>query len=140
MSYKAYHQKSGCLVPAFTVKPTVLVVDDQSAVLDVVAKILKHHSFQVLAAASPSDALRIGAEYSGDIHLLLSDITMAGMSGPDLAENLAESRPQMRVMFMSGYADGRLLLLDHGWQFIEKPFIPSTLVERVKRALRESPV
>lgn len=123
----------------FPVLRTVLVVDDQTAVLEVVAKILKHHSFQVLAASSPSDAIRIGAEYSGHIDLLLSDITMAGMSGPDLAVNLSESRPQMRVMFMSGYADGRLLLLDHGWHFIEKPFIPSALVARVKRALLELP-
>ena len=118
---------------------TVLVVDDQNSVLEVVAKILKHHSFQVLAASSPLDAIRIGAEYSGNIDLLLSDITMAGMSGPDLAVNLAELRPQMRVMFMSGYADGRLLLLDHGWDFIEKPFIPSALVARVKRVLLEAP-
>ena len=125
-------------VTTFTTRQTVLVVDDQSAVLEVVAKILKHHSFQVLAASSPSDAIKIGAEFSGHIDLLLSDITMAGMSGPDLAVNLTESRPRMRVMFMSGYADGKLLLLDHSWHFIEKPFIPSMLVTRVKRALQET--
>ena len=117
----------------------VLVVDDQNDVLDVVTRILEFHSFQVLAASSPSQAIRIATEYEGDIHLLLTDIVMEEMSGPDLAVELTSLRPRMHSMFMSGYADGKVLGADQSRHFIEKPFMPSALVARVRRVLFETP-
>lgn len=113
---------------------TVLVVDDESGVLEVVTRILEFHRFQVLTAASPQEAIRLGAEYDGDIDVLLSDVLMQGMPGHLLAAKLTRLRPQMRVILMSGYADGKLRL-KAGWHFIQKPFVPSALVSRVKNAL-----
>lgn len=113
---------------------TVLVVDDESGVLEVVTRILEFHSFQVLSAASPQEAIRLGAEYDGDIDVLLSDVLMQQMPGHLLAAKLTRLRPQMRVILMSGYADGKLRL-KAGWHFIQKPFVPSALVSRVKNAL-----
>jgi FixJ family two-component response regulator len=60
---------------------------------------------------------------------------MPEMCGPDLAELLKKGRPEMRVMLMSGYADGAMLVLNHGWHFIQKPFLPSALVGRVTELL-----
>ena len=113
---------------------TVLVVDDESDVLQVVTRILEFHSFQVLSAASPQEAIRLGAEYEGEIDVLLSDVLMQEMPGHLLAAKLTRLRPQMRVILMSGYADGKLRM-KAGWHFIQKPFVPSALVSRVKNAL-----
>ena len=71
----------------------------------------------------------------GAIHLLLSDVMMPDMSGPVVAQLLQQRRPQMRVMLMSGYPDGNMLLLNHGWHFIEKPYLPSDLVKKVNELL-----
>jgi DNA-binding NtrC family response regulator len=66
---------------------------------------------------------------------LLSDVMMPDMSGPVIARILKKHRPEMRVMLMSGYPDGDMLFLNHGWHFIEKPFLPSQLVARVNELL-----
>jgi DNA-binding NtrC family response regulator len=63
--------------------------------------------------------------------MLLSDVDMPKMSGPDLGENLKKARPDMHVMLMSGGVDGNLLVLNYGWAFIQKPFVPSKLVQMV---------
>jgi two-component system, cell cycle sensor histidine kinase and response regulator CckA len=69
------------------------------------------------------------------IHLLLSDVMMPDVSGPELASALKENRPEMRVMLMSGFADGAMLILNHGWHFIAKPFLASALLVRVSDVL-----
>lgn len=63
--------------------------------------------------------------FTGTIHLLLCDVMMPDMCGPDLAKAMIARRSDMRVMLMSGYADGGLLILNHGWHFIKKPFLPA---------------
>jgi two-component system cell cycle sensor histidine kinase/response regulator CckA len=70
------------------------------------------------------------------IDLLLSDVMMPDMSGPDLALKLKELRPEMRVILMSGYAGGGMLFLNYGWYFIEKPFVPVQLVAKINEVLR----
>lgn len=132
----AWASCDGDHVTADSHRKTVLVVDDENAVLDLVSRVLERHSFEVVVASSTSEAMRIGAERAGDIHLLLSDVLMEEMSGLELARRLKSLRPKMSVMLMSGYADGTLLLVDRDWQFIEKPFVPSALVEKVKTALQ----
>jgi len=114
---------------------TILVVEDDAAILKLVQVILQDASFEVLVASSANDALRVAADFSRTIHLLLSDIMMPDMCGPDLAAALKQRRPEMRVMLMSGYADGAMLVLNHGWHFIQKPFLPSALVGRVTDVL-----
>ena len=114
---------------------TILVVDDDEAVLGIVVKILKDANFRVLAAASVHAAIKLADETHERIHLLLSDVDMPGMSGPGLGEILKIARPEMHVMLMSGQQDGNLLVLNYGWAFIQKPFVPTKLVQMVTEVL-----
>ena len=114
---------------------TILVVEDHSALLRLVKQILEDANFTVIPATTPKQAIRLEAEYPGTIDLLLTDVRMRGMSGPNLAKRLQQSRPQMRVMLMSGYPGGDLLVLDYGWHYIEKPFVPAALVSKIKDVL-----
>ncbi|HLK68137.1 MAG TPA: response regulator [Bryobacteraceae bacterium] len=115
---------------------TILVVEDHSALLRLVKHILEDAHFTVLPASTAREASRLEAEYPGTIDLLLTDVRMRGTSGPTLAKRLQEKRPQMRVMLMSGYPGGALLVLDYGWHYIEKPFVPAALVTKIKDILR----
>ena len=114
---------------------TILLVEDHAALLKFVKHVLEDAGFTVIAAGSPKEALRLEAEFPGTIDLLLSDVRMKGMSGPTLAERLKERRPHLRVMLMSGYPDGALLVLNYGWYYIEKPFVGAQLVEKIKTIL-----
>jgi DNA-binding NtrC family response regulator len=87
--------------------------------------LLKSGHFRVLHAWNADSALKAAAAYPEKIDLLLSDIEMPGMSGPDLGVALKRTRPDIRVMLMSGFPDGNLLLLNYGWAFIQKPFVPT---------------
>jgi len=114
---------------------TILVVEDHPLLLKLVKAILEDAHFTVLAASSAKKAIRMEAEFPGTIDLLLSDVMMPGMSGPDLAKKLKVQRPTMRIILMSAYPDGALLVLNYGWHFIQKPFMPLALVGRVKDVL-----
>lgn len=115
---------------------TILLVEDHSVLLKLVKQILEAAHFTVMPAASAREAIRLEAEFPGTIDLLLTDVRMRAMSGPILAKKLKERRPQMRVMLMSGYPGGALLILNYGWHYIEKPFVPSVLVGKIKDVLR----
>jgi two-component system cell cycle sensor histidine kinase/response regulator CckA len=114
---------------------TIFVVEDDTIVLEVVRAILEGAGFRVLTAANSTEAIRTESGFGDTIHLLLSDVMMPDMSGPVISRLLKKHRPEMRVMLMSGYADGDMLFLNHGWHFIEKPFLADKLVERVKEVL-----
>jgi two-component system cell cycle sensor histidine kinase/response regulator CckA len=114
---------------------TILVVDDDEAVLTVVVEILKRAKFQVLSADSGVDAIKLAKETKGRIDMLLSDVDMVPLSGPDLGETLKKVRPDLHVMLMSGGAKGTLLVLNYGWAFIQKPFVPTKLVQMVTDVL-----
>ena len=113
---------------------TILVVDDTGSVLKGGVAILEAAKFHVLQAGGGSEAVRLATEYPGRIHLLLSDIKMPDMSGPELGVLLKKTRPEVRVMLMSGFS-GDLLVLNYGWAFIEKPFLSKKLVEMVTEVL-----
>jgi PAS domain S-box-containing protein len=115
-------------------KQTVLVVEDESAVREITARILAEAGFQVLDAGTPSEALGIVDAHDGTIDLVLTDIVMPEKPGTALAEDLQRLRPHARVMFMSGYAD-RVNRLPVGAVFIRKPFLADALVEQVEHAL-----
>jgi DNA-binding NtrC family response regulator len=87
---------------------TILVVDDEAAVLRVVVAILQGANFLVLSADSGPAAIKLAEETDEPIHLLLSDVDMPGMTGPALGETLKVARPEMHVMLMSGQQDGNL--------------------------------
>lgn len=115
---------------------TILLVESRSALRKLVVQILEDAHFSVIAASSAKEAIRVEAEFPGTIGLLLGGLSLTGMSGPNLAKRLQEQRPQMRVMFMAGYPGGALLLLNCGWQYIEKPFVASVLASKIKDILR----
>jgi two-component system, cell cycle sensor histidine kinase and response regulator CckA len=116
---------------------TVLVVDDDEAILNVVAIILKNANFNVLKANSGPNALKIANEFTGRIELLLSDVRMPEMSGPVLSEILRQSRPDLNVILMSAFTGGELVAHHYKWPFIEKPFVAMKLVEMINRVLHK---
>jgi DNA-binding NtrC family response regulator len=115
---------------------TILVVDDTEIVRKSVVEFLERANFQVLAADCAASAIKLAQETDTTIDLLLSDVDMPDMSGPDLGQLLKQGRPNMHVMLMSGGAGGNLLVLNYGWAFIQKPFVASKLVAMVTEVLR----
>ncbi|HUK90174.1 MAG TPA: PAS domain S-box protein, partial [Blastocatellia bacterium] len=117
---------------------TVLVVEDQETVLKLVRDILEHQGYRVLHALRPSDAITICNEYDGPIHLMITDVIMPQMNGRQLADYVAPTRPDMRVLFMSGYTDNAMVkegILGPGAAFIQKPFQMSSLLYSVRDVL-----
>jgi DNA-binding NtrC family response regulator len=114
---------------------TILVVDDNESILTAVVAILKARNFRVLSADSGPAALKIAEETTETIDLLLSDVEMPQMSGPDLGEAMKKARPDMHVMLMSGGSNGNLLVLNYGWAYIQKPFVAVKLVQMVTDVL-----
>jgi len=117
---------------------TILVVEDDPATLHLVQRILEKGNYEVLCANSAHEGERIGNEFPRPIDLLLADVVMPNMIGPDLATLLKAQRPDMRVILMSGYPDGALLVLNYGWHFIRKPFVPKALLERIEAVLQST--
>lgn len=115
---------------------TILVVEDTVLVLNTVRLILERADFTVLAAASAAEGMRLAGS-AKTIDLLLSDVMMPDMSGPDLALKLKKLRPEMRVILMSGYPGGGMLVLNYGWYFIRKPFVAVQLVAKINEVLNE---
>jgi two-component system, cell cycle sensor histidine kinase and response regulator CckA len=110
---------------------TILVVDDNEAVRRTVIAILERASFKVLSAVGGPEALELAGKTEGKIDLLLSDVQMPQMSGPDLGQLLKKERLDMRVMLMSGEANVNVLVLNYVAAYIQKPFVPKKLVEKV---------
>src|SRR5579862_8491367 len=114
---------------------TILVVDDNKTLLTFVVAVLERANFQVLSANNGADAIALANETKVRIDLLLSDVDMPLMSGPDLGEMLKKARPDLHVMLMSGGANGNLLVLYYGWAYIQKPFVATKLVAMVTDVL-----
>jgi FixJ family two-component response regulator len=105
---------------------TIFVVDDDPAVLACVAEFLADQDYHLLTWGSGTEALLQSRAYEGEIHLLLSDFQMPVMSGVELATAMTAERPQLKVLLMSGFPGG-MLVLNEGWHFLAKPFIASQL-------------
>jgi two-component system, cell cycle sensor histidine kinase and response regulator CckA len=117
---------------------TILLVEDEHALREVTRRILGGGGYRVIQAANGAQALAIAAQHPDSIDLLLSDVIMPQMSGPQLAEQLLGERPSLRILFMSGFAQPILDSadrLDSGVTVIEKPFSRSELLRRVKQVL-----
>jgi len=104
---------------------TILIVDDDVRVIGVVSALFDSE-YNVLTADSGMKALETSRAFTGEIHLLLSDFQMPGMSGIELATVLTSERPELKVLLMTGFTGG-MLVLNEGWHFIAKPFISSQL-------------
>ncbi len=134
--HRAYKKAARLMPPSPSgTLETILVVDDNDLILDVIVAILKDEKFRILTADSGPAALKLAAETTEVIDLLLSDVDMPEMSGPDLGEALKKSRPDMHVMLMSGGDNGNLLVLNYGWAYIQKPFVAVKLVQMIKHVL-----
>jgi two-component system cell cycle sensor histidine kinase/response regulator CckA len=107
-------------------KKTILVVDGDPEVLRFVSGVLIDSNYNVLRASSGSLGLQQSRNFKSEIHLLLSDFALSGMSGMDLATQVTLDRPKIQVLLMSGFPGG-MLVLNEGWHFLAKPFIPSQL-------------
>ncbi|MBX9681847.1 MAG: PAS domain S-box protein [Gemmataceae bacterium] len=118
---------------------TILLVEDEEAVLALAQYALSSNGYRVLSASNATQALRIAAA-NPNIHLLVSDVVMPGQDGRELAEILTKTHPKMKVMFVSGYMDDAILR--HGIQqaevaFLQKPYTPQTLAARIRQLLDE---
>jgi two-component system, cell cycle sensor histidine kinase and response regulator CckA len=117
---------------------TVMVVEDEQGVRDLVKHILARGGYSVLTAKSAEEAVQACAEKDGEIALLLTDVVLAKGSGREVAEKLSAMRPKMRVLFMSGYTDDAIVrhgVLDANTAFLQKPFTPDRLLSKVREVL-----
>ncbi len=117
---------------------TILVVDDMDGVRDLVRELLEMDGFEVLQAEDGKAALQLARQHRGPIHLLLTDVVMPQMGGKDLADQLLQVRPDLRVVFMSGYSDeaiARQGVLQPGTVFLKKPFTTDSLTRCIRMEL-----
>jgi PAS domain S-box-containing protein len=117
---------------------TVLVVEDESAVLDLACRMLNELGYTVLCASSSEEALRLAGEYKARIDLLMTDVILPKMNGRDLAQKIKASRPAIKDLFMSGYTANVIAhrgILDQGVHFIPKPFSMQEIAVNVRKAL-----
>jgi len=121
---------------------TVLVCDDYAAVRRATQMILSNHGYRVLSADGPEEALRIAREHPTPIHLLITDVVMPGMNGPQLSRQVRALQPDVRVLFVSGYTSDIVIhegAEPDGTGFLQKPFVFKELLGRI-RELLDSPV
>jgi len=120
---------------------TVLLVEDDVQLRDLTRSILANGGYTVLAADGAEQAQTAAARHNGPIHLLLTDVVMPGTSGREVARRICGKRNETRVLYMSGYTGEAIVhhgVLDAGISFLQKPFTPTTLMERVREVLDAS--
>jgi two-component system cell cycle sensor histidine kinase/response regulator CckA len=120
---------------------TILLVEDYGKVRDLAKNVLVRHGYEVLTAGSGDDALAICTAYEGAIDVLVTDVNMAGMTGPELAKRIVAIRSDIAVLYMSGYAGDVLDGHDRsgGTSFIGKPFTPADLAQKVRELVLKTP-
>jgi CheY-like chemotaxis protein len=148
-TFRLYFPASGAAVPATSAgagpgalgrKATILVVDDEPSVLEVTSRILRQNGYATIEAGTYEEALSVAS--SQDLQLLLTDCLMPGMSGATLAERVAELRPGVPVLYMSGYTAGMLSaerIRDGELAFVHKPFTAQALLDKVRATLGTPP-
>ena len=117
---------------------TVLVVDDEDDVRQLISKVLRHDGYVVLEATGGAEAVRIAERWEGPIELLVTDAVMPGMRGPEVAEEVKALRPDVSVLLISGYTDRPTFPIEvdnDPLGFLAKPFKPSELSDRVRKIL-----
>jgi DNA-binding NtrC family response regulator len=117
---------------------TILLVEDQEQVGATIGAILTRGGYAVLSASSADAALRLAEQHPAAIDLLLTDVVMPGMNGPELARTLVGRQPDLRVLFTSGYIDSSVVresVIEPGHRFMQKPFSPDGLLREVRLAL-----
>jgi CheY-like chemotaxis protein len=116
----------------------VLLLEDAHALRELARELLEASGYTVLEAANGTDAISVAEKHQGPIHLLLSDVVMPGMDGPQVAEQIALTRPDTKVLYMSGYTNAAVPvreLLDSGAVLLQKPFTIESLTSKVCEVL-----
>jgi signal transduction histidine kinase/ActR/RegA family two-component response regulator len=120
-------------------KETVLLVEDEAPVRGLAVRVLRNQGYRVLEAANGQEALSVAGEHAGEkIHLLLTDVVMPQMGGKELTDRLKALRPEIKVVFTSGYTDNAIVrhgVLEPGTDFLQKPFSPAALAQKVREVL-----
>jgi len=127
--------------PAERGRETVLLVEDEPAILRMTALMLKREGYTVVGAGTPGEAIHLATENPGEIHLLMTDVVMPEMNGRDLAKNILSLYPRLKCLFMSGYTANVIAhhgVLDEGVHFIQKPFSKAELAAKVREALDQT--
>ena len=126
--------------PVASGRETILLVEDETMILEITAAMLCKLGYTVLTAPEPEVAMRLAEEHGGAIDLLLTDVVMPGMNGRMLANNLSAANPKLKCLFMSGYTANVIAhhgVLDEGVHFIHKPFAFNELAAKIREALEE---
>jgi DNA-binding response OmpR family regulator len=122
-----------------TTPETILLVDDEPEVRGVIRDVLELNGYTVLEAGDATQAAKVEAGMAGPIHLLLTDVMMPGLSGPDLARRLTPRRPRMKVIYMTGFSlvdiQNQQIGLEAGVPIIAKPFRVDVLIKKVRAVL-----
>jgi CheY-like chemotaxis protein len=130
--------KLGTTEPASRGHETILLVEDEPAILKLTLLMLEKQGYNVLAANTPGEAIRQAVEYAGEIHLIMTDVIMPEMNGRDLAKKLHTEYPHLKQLFMSGYTANVIAhhgVLDEGVYFIQKPFSLQGLAAKLREVL-----
>jgi two-component system, cell cycle sensor histidine kinase and response regulator CckA len=118
-------------------RPTVLLVDDEQSVRSIVMRILRRAQYNVIAAESGDEALKLAANHPGKIDVVVTDMYMPGMRGPEVVVALGKIRPGLRALFISGYADQDVgTAVPPGANFLHKPFSGQDLTAAIEAVLR----
>jgi PAS domain S-box-containing protein len=116
----------------------ILLVEDEYGVRKLVRKMLMQQGYRVIEASSGEEALRLAGQHDGSIHLLLSDIVMPNMSGRELAQRLCAGRPELKVLYMTGYTEDAIVqhgVLEPGVAVLNKPFLSDSLGRKIREVL-----
>jgi signal transduction histidine kinase len=127
--------------PSETARETILLVEDEPAILNMIRLMLERNGYEVITASSPGEAIEKARRYEGDIHLLMTDVVMPEMNGRDLARSMLALYPTMKRLFMSGYTADVIAhhgVLEAGVHFIQKPFTQVELTSRIRELLAGS--
>ena len=133
---------TGVAAPALRGTETILLVEDEPAILRVTARMLEAQGYKVLAATNPGEAIHLASQNAGDIHLLVTDLVMPGMNGRDLARTLLSLYPGLKCALMSGHPGDLTTAgsqLEAGVPLIQKPFSVQDLATAVREALDYAP-
>ena len=121
-------------------RETILVVEDESTILQLARMMLERLGYKVITASTPEEAIRIATEFQDEIDLLVTDVVMPGMNGSELATYLLSIYPNLKNLFMSGYTSkviARHGVVDPDGHFIQKPFTHQDLAAKVHDILHE---
>jgi CheY-like chemotaxis protein len=120
---------------------SVLIVEDEQMVRELVTEILEAEGYEVMASHLGHDALRLSSEFPGALDLLITDVVMPEMSGRELAERLLKQHPETKLLFISGYTDDAIMrygISEAEMAFLQKPFTPDELIRKVREILDET--